>query len=71
VLAIGLLGRSKNDAATGQPAKQLFSPCETGDKLAAACSRCHGPDGDGKMPGTPSLAGRRPRYFATAALRHC
>ncbi|MGA3308671.1 MAG: c-type cytochrome [Xanthobacteraceae bacterium] len=53
------------DAASRQNV-QLFSPYETGKKLAVVCGQCHGPDGNSKMPGTPSLAGQQPRYFATA-----
>ena len=53
------------DAASRQNV-QLFSPYETGKKLAVACGQCHGADGNSKMPGTPSLAGQQPRYFATA-----
>ena len=43
-----------------------FSPYENGKKLAVTCGQCHGPDGNSKTPGTPSLAGQQPRYFATA-----
>ncbi|HML08956.1 MAG TPA: c-type cytochrome [Xanthobacteraceae bacterium] len=53
------------DAASRQYV-QLFSPYETGKKLAGACGQCHGPDGNTKTPGTPSLAGQQPRYFITA-----
>ncbi len=53
------------DAASRQNV-QLFSPYETGKKLAGVCGQCHGPDGNSKTPGTPSLAGQQPRYFATA-----
>ena len=45
---------------------QLFSPYETGKKIAVTCGQCHGPDGNSKTPGTPNLAGQQPRYFATA-----
>ncbi len=53
------------DAASRQNV-QLFSPYETGQKLAVVCGQCHGADGNSKMPGVPSLAGQQPRYFATA-----
>jgi len=53
------------DAAT-RPNVRIFSPYETGKKLAVACAQCHGADGNSKTPGTPSLAGQQPRYFATA-----
>ncbi len=54
------------NAAPSQKNVQPFSPYETGKKLAVACGQCHGADGNSKMPGTPSLAGQQPRYFATA-----
>ena len=52
--------------ATSRPNVQPFFPYEVGTKLAVACTPCHGPDGNSKMPGTPSLAGQQPRYFANA-----
>ena len=53
-------------AASSQQSVQLFSPYETGQKLAAVCGQCHGQDGNSTMPGVPSLAGQQPRYFASA-----
>ena len=53
-------------AAASSQTVQPFSPYENGKKLAVACGQCHGPDGNSKTPGTPSLAGQQPRYFATA-----
>jgi cytochrome c553 len=53
-------------AASSAQTVQPFSPYETGKKLAVTCGQCHGPDGNSKTPGTPSLAGQQPRYFATA-----
>jgi cytochrome c553 len=53
-------------AAASAQTVQPFSPYETGKKLAVTCGQCHGPDGNSKTPGTPSLAGQQPRYFATA-----
>src|SRR5208282_5429542 len=50
------------DAASRQNV-QLFSPYETGQKLAVPCLQCHGADGNSTMPGVPSLAGQQPRYF--------
>jgi len=52
--------------ASSQPNVQVFSPYEIGKKVAVLCFQCHGPDGNSKMPGTPSLAGQQPRYFVTA-----
>jgi len=50
------------------PAKdaQPVSPYERGKALAAACAKCHGEDGNSRIPGTPSLAGQQPRYFVVA-----
>jgi len=45
---------------------QVFLPYENGKRLAAACAKCHGEDGNSKIPGTPSLAGQQPRYFVVA-----
>ena len=45
---------------------QLSSPYQEGKKLAAACAKCHGEDGNSKTPGTPTLAGQQPHYLVTA-----
>lgn len=42
------------------------SPYEQGRRLAAACAKCHGEDGNSKIPGTPTLAGQQPHYLAAA-----
>jgi len=42
------------------------SPYEQGKKLAEACAKCHGEDGNAKKPGTPSLAGQQPVYLVAA-----
>ena len=42
------------------------SPFEEGKRLAAACTKCHGEDGNSKVSGTPSLAGQQPHYLVTA-----
>jgi cytochrome c553 len=42
------------------------SPYEQGKVLAAACAKCHGDDGNSKIPGTPSLAGQQPHYLVAA-----
>ncbi|MFH1604613.1 MAG: c-type cytochrome [Pseudomonadota bacterium] len=42
------------------------SPYENGKKLAAACTKCHGEDGNSKIPGTPTLAGQQPHYLVAA-----
>ena len=50
------------------PAKdvQLSSLYQEGKALAAACAKCHGEDGNSKIPGTPSLAGQQPHYLVAA-----
>jgi cytochrome c553 len=40
---------------------------EAGRRLAEPCARCHGPDGNATLPGTPSLAGQ-PAWFTHWAL---
>jgi cytochrome c553 len=42
------------------------SPYDEGRTLASGCSKCHGEDGNSKIPGTPSLAGQQPYYLVTA-----
>ncbi len=42
------------------------SPYEQGRMHAAACAKCHGEDGNSKVPGTPTLAGQQPHYLAAA-----
>jgi cytochrome c553 len=47
-------------------AAAVVSPYEQGAALAADCAGCHGADGNSQIPGTPSLAGQQPLYFAAA-----
>ncbi|MBE0621082.1 MAG: c-type cytochrome [Burkholderiales bacterium] len=42
------------------------SPYEKGKILAAACTNCHGEDGNSTIPGTPTLAGQQPHYLVAA-----
>jgi len=42
------------------------SPYEQGKVLAATCAKCHGEDGNSKIPGTPTLAGQQPHYLVAA-----
>ena len=42
------------------------APYDEGKKLAAACAKCHGEDGNSTTPGTPSLAGQQPHYLVMA-----
>jgi cytochrome c553 len=44
----------------------LAMPYERGQKLAEACAKCHGKDGNAMTPGTPSLAGQQPGYLVAA-----
>ena len=41
-------------------------PYEEGKKLAAACAKCHGDDGNSTAAGTPTLAGQQPHYLVMA-----
>ena len=41
-------------------------PVAEGKAATAACSGCHGPDGNASIPGMPSLAGQHPQYLVTA-----
>jgi cytochrome c553 len=52
-------------SATGNDLK-VSSPYEDGKALAAACTKCHGEDGNSRTPGTPSLAGQQPHYLVAA-----
>lgn len=42
------------------------SPYEQGKKLAVACAKCHGADGNSTIAGIPSLAGQQPHYLVVA-----
>jgi len=42
------------------------APYEQGKKLAAACVKCHGEDGNSTTPGIPGLAGQQPQYLVVA-----
>ena len=53
------------DNAAGKDAKGS-SLYEEGKALAVACAKCHGEDGNSKVPGTPSLAGQQPHYLVAA-----
>ncbi len=50
----------------GADALSSASAHEQGKKLAAACAKCHGEDGNAKTAGIPSLAGQQPHYLVTA-----
>ena len=51
-------------AAAAQGAQA--SPYEQGKKLAVACAKCHGADGNSTIAGIPSLAGQQPHYLVVA-----
>ncbi len=46
------------------------SPYERGKSLATACAKCHGEDGNSKIPGTPTLAGQQPHYLVAAVQEY-
>jgi cytochrome c553 len=48
------------------PAGAHVSIYDRGKGVAAACTSCHGSDGNSRTAGTPNLAGQQPRYFMTA-----
>jgi cytochrome c553 len=52
-------------AATKPPPKRP-DPVQAGKAAAASCGGCHGETGVTSIPGTPSLVGMDPSYFAAA-----
>jgi cytochrome c553 len=48
----------------------VFSPYENGKAVAAACTSCHGAEGNSKTAGTPNLAGQQPIYFVAATQEY-
>jgi cytochrome c553 len=56
--------RPSPGSARGAPAR--LDPVQAGKAAAASCAGCHGETGVSKTPGTPSLVGLDPKYFATA-----
>ena len=54
------------DTSQTAEAQSMISPYEQGEAKAEACVACHGADGNSRTPGTPSLAGQQPLYFAAA-----
>ena len=57
-------------ASTPGKDDQLVLPYERGKALAAPCAKCHGEDGNSKIPGTPGLAGQQPHYFVVAVQEY-
>jgi cytochrome c553 len=45
---------------------KVISPYDHGKSLAAACSKCHGEDGNSKTAAIPTLAGQQPHYLVVA-----
>ena len=52
------------------PATAHVSLYDKGKAVSAACTSCHGPDGNSKTAGTPNLAGQQPRYFMAAVQEY-
>lgn len=52
--------------AAARPAPPRPDPVQAGKSAAEGCSSCHGEAGVTSMPGSPSLVGLDPRYFAAA-----
>jgi len=52
--------------AAGAKAPPDTDPLQAGKNAAAACGACHGDSGVSSTPGTPSLAGLDPKFFAAA-----
>jgi len=52
--------------AAGATQGAQASPYEQGKKLAVACAKCHGADGNSTIAGIPSLAGQQPHYLVVA-----
>jgi len=50
----------------GATAPPSTDPLQAARTIAATCGGCHGDNGVSKTPGTPSLAGLDPKYFASA-----
>lgn len=60
---LALYYATQEPAGNSTPAK---SDVAVGEKFAAACTSCHGDNGNSTSPTTPTLAGQDPAYFATA-----
>jgi len=48
----------------------VFAPYANGKAVAAACTNCHGADGNSQSPGIPTLAGQQPHYFVAATQEY-
>lgn len=57
-------------ATSPGPSAPAFLPYENGKALAAACSKCHGEDGNPTTPGIPSLAGQQSHYLVVAVQEY-
>lgn len=56
--------------ASGKDVQPAVLPYERGKALAAPCAKCHGEDGNSKIPGIPNLAGQQPNYFVIAVQEY-
>jgi cytochrome c553 len=54
------------DASRAAAQESMASPYQQGEAASRSCGSCHGADGNSQIPGTPSLAGQQPLYFAAA-----
>lgn len=57
-------------AADSKVSAPAFQPYEHGKELAAACTKCHGADGNATAPGVPSVAGQQPHYLVVAVQEY-
>jgi cytochrome c553 len=55
---------------TKETQETMPSPYEKGKTAAVSCARCHGEDGNSKIPGIPTLAGQQPIYFVAATQEY-
>jgi cytochrome c553 len=57
-------------AADPDVSAPAFQPYEHGKELAAACTQCHGVDGNATTAGVPSVAGQQPHYLVVAVQEY-
>lgn len=59
--------RPESALKSQQSALKTFDPIAQGEKIAASCNGCHGPNGNSLKPDVPGLSGLGIRYFVAAA----
>jgi cytochrome c553 len=59
-------GPSVRSETADQSTSTDEDPVELGRAAAAACTSCHGVDGNSQIPGMPNLTAQSPEYFVTA-----